>query len=85
MSIHISRTVNQPCLRLGGAYTRDPNELVRREAGPPATSLPGPWSEAPNAPPGSPGCARPMSLDVVNSLEVRYLTLLDTAPTRAPD
>ena len=52
---------NEPCLRLGDAYTRDPNELVRREAGPSTTSLPGPWGEAPNAPPGSPGCARPMS------------------------
>ena len=51
-----------PCLRLGGAYTHDPRELVRCEAGPFTTSLPGPWSKAPNVPPGSPGCARPMSL-----------------------
>ena len=38
-----------------------PARPVRREAGPSTTSLPGPWSEAPNVPPGSPGCARPMS------------------------
>ena len=30
-----------------------------------ATSSPGPWGEAPNAPPGSPGCARPMSQSVL--------------------
>ena len=41
-----------------------PVRPVRREAGPSTTSLPGPWSEAPNVPPGSPGCARPMSLGV---------------------
>ena len=35
MSIHISQTVNEPCLQLGGAYTRDPSRLVRREAGAP--------------------------------------------------
>ena len=46
-----------------------PNDPVRREAGPRTTSLPGPWSEAPNAPPGSPGCARPMSVSVVSRAE----------------
>ena len=57
-----------------------PEELVRREASPSPTFLPGPWSEAPNAPPGSPGCARPMSLLVHQNPKVTLFAGMYVSP-----